>query len=94
MGGVLRGGGFEAGGGMPAGRNVWEDRNALGLGVLDEHHCWWKLEGACMWCLGVIGTDELRVCRLARRRVSGGSDSSSRLPARRRVGGEAVGGAR
>ena len=30
MGGLFRGGRFEAGGGTPSGGNMWEDRNALG----------------------------------------------------------------
>ena len=54
----MRGGGFEAGRGMPAGRNVWEDRNAFGK--FHQIHLV-RLHGS-LW-LGVIGTDEFRVCR-------------------------------
>ena len=43
---------------MPAGRNVWEDRNAFGK--FHQIHLV-RLHSAL--CLGVIGTDELRVCR-------------------------------
>ena len=52
------GGGFDAGGGMPAGRNVREDRNTFGKS--HQIHLA-RLRSAL--CLGVIGTDELRVCR-------------------------------
>ena len=58
IGGGLRGGGFEAGRGMSAGRNVWEDRNAFGK--FHQIHLV-RLHGSL--CLGVIGTDEFRVCR-------------------------------
>ena len=58
MGSGLRGGGVEAGGGMPAGRNVWEDRNAFG-----KFHQIHLVHLHSTLCLGVIGSDELRVCR-------------------------------
>jgi hypothetical protein len=59
MGGLLRGGQFEAGGVTPFGGSVWEDRNAMGKSTKIHLVC---LHGAL--CLGVIGTDERRVCRM------------------------------
>jgi hypothetical protein len=43
---------------MPAGRNVWEDQNAFG-----KSHQIHLVRLRSALCLGVIGADELRVCR-------------------------------